>query len=65
MTVSGMTPRLDTRLLASKAAVSPEAMRAQITAFASLGTEIWDRLGDITTPTLVATGTHDVMIPTS
>ncbi len=54
--------RLDTRLGASHAAVAPEAITAQRAAISSFGTGVWDRLGELTLPVLVANGAHDVMI---
>ena len=54
--------RLDTRLDDSHVAVSPEAIRAQLAAIGSLDSAIWDRLGELELPVLVANGAHDVMI---
>ncbi len=54
--------RLDTRLTDSHAAVAPEAVDAQRAAISSFGTSVWDRLGELTLPVLVANGAHDVMI---
>src|SRR5262245_44593306 len=54
--------RLDTRLTVSRAAVAPEAVRAQLAAIAAFsGTGIWDRLGEFTLPVLVANGARDVI----
>jgi pimeloyl-ACP methyl ester carboxylesterase len=55
--------RLDTRLTGSHAAVAPEVAGAQLDAIHSLGTGVWDRLGELTMPVLVANGAHDVMVP--
>jgi pimeloyl-ACP methyl ester carboxylesterase len=55
--------RLDTRLDVSHAAVAPEASEAQVAAIGSYGTVVWDRLGELTHPVLVANGAHDVMVP--
>ena len=41
----------------------PEASEAQATAIGSYGTGVWDRLGELTQPVLVANGAHDVMVP--
>ncbi len=54
--------RLDTRLADSHAAVAPEAVNAQRAASSSFGTGVWERLGELTLPVLVANGAHDVMI---
>jgi pimeloyl-ACP methyl ester carboxylesterase len=54
--------RLDTRLSESHADVAPEAVAAQRAAISSFGTGVWDQLGDLTLPVLVANGAHDVMI---
>jgi pimeloyl-ACP methyl ester carboxylesterase len=54
--------RLDTRLGESRAIVAPEAIAAQRAAISSFGTGVWDRLGELTLPVLVANGAHDVMI---
>lgn len=54
--------RLDTRLQRTGAAVSPVAVKAQVAALGSLGLALWDRLGELTLPVLVANGAHDVMI---
>jgi pimeloyl-ACP methyl ester carboxylesterase len=54
--------RLDTRLSESHADVAPEAVQAQLAAISSFGTGVWDRLGELTLPVLVANGAHDVMI---
>lgn len=54
--------RLDTRLSKSQAAVAPEAIAAQRAAISSFGTGVWDRLGELTLPVLVANGAHDVMV---
>lgn len=54
--------RLDTRLSESLAVVAPEAVAAQRAAFSSFGTGVWDQLGELTLPVLVANGSHDVMI---
>jgi len=53
--------RLDTCLDASHAVVAPEAIEAQRAAFSSFGIGVWDRLGKLTLPVLVANGAHDVM----
>jgi pimeloyl-ACP methyl ester carboxylesterase len=55
--------RLDTRLTESHAEVAPEVAAAQLAAIRSLGTEVWDRLAELTLPVLVANGAHDVMVP--
>lgn len=54
--------RLDTRLAVSHAEVSPKAVQAQLAAIRSFGTGVWDRLGELSLPVLVANGSHDVMI---
>jgi pimeloyl-ACP methyl ester carboxylesterase len=54
--------RLDTRLDASHAVVLPDAIAAQAAAISAFGSGVWDRLGAITIPVLVANGAHDVMI---
>ncbi len=54
--------RLNTRLTASHAEVSPQAVEAQLAAIRSFGTGVWDRLGELTLPVLIANGLHDVMI---
>jgi hypothetical protein len=54
--------RLNTRLTASHAEVSPKAVQAQLAAIRSFGTGMWDRLGELTLPVLIANGPHDVMI---
>ena len=61
---TGMHPatRLDTRLSESHADVAPEAVDAQRAAISSFGTDVWDRLAELTLPVLVANGAHDVMI---
>jgi pimeloyl-ACP methyl ester carboxylesterase len=53
--------RLDTRLLASGATVSPEAVKAQMVAIGSFA-GFYDRLEELTLPVLVVNGAHDVMI---
>jgi pimeloyl-ACP methyl ester carboxylesterase len=54
--------RLDARLAGSHVEVAPEAIAAQSAAFTAFGTGVWDRLGELTLPVLVANGAHDVMI---
>ena len=54
--------RLDTRLNGSHVEVAPEAVAAQNAAIAAFGTGVWDRLGELTLPVLVANGAHDVMV---
>src|SRR5207245_2266323 len=54
--------RLDTRLSESHAGVVREAVAAQRAAISSFGTGVWDRLGELRLPVLVANGAHDVMI---
>ena len=54
--------RLNTRLTASHAEVSPKAVQAQLAAIRSFGTGVWDRLGELTLPVLIANSPHDVMI---
>jgi pimeloyl-ACP methyl ester carboxylesterase len=54
--------RLDARLTGAHVEVAPEAIAAQSAAFAAFGTGVWDRLGELTLPVLVANGAHDVMI---
>lgn len=53
--------RLRTRLGASQAAVSPEAVRGQLTALATFEGH-WKRLDELSIPVLLANGTEDVMI---
>ncbi len=54
--------RLAARLSGSHVEVAPEAIAAQNAAIAAFGTGVWDRLGELTLPVLVANGAHDVMI---
>jgi pimeloyl-ACP methyl ester carboxylesterase len=54
--------RLDARLSGSHVEVAPEAIAAQRAALAAFRTGVWDRLGELTLPVLVANGAHDVMI---
>lgn len=54
--------RLDARLSGSRVEVAPQAIAAQNAAIAAFGTGVWDRLGELTLPVLVANGAHDVMI---
>lgn len=55
--------RLDDRVLSPEhVPVSIETMQAQLAIIASTGSSIWDRLGEVTIPTLVANGAHDRMI---
>ncbi len=57
--------RLDTRLLASQAAVSEEGGRTQLGAilgWAGGDDTAWERLGELTMPVLVSNGAHDVMV---
>lgn len=55
--------RLQARTLSSEhTAVSADTMRAQLAVIASTGSSVWDRLGQITIPVLVANGAHDRMI---
>ncbi|MBI5341569.1 MAG: alpha/beta hydrolase [Mycolicibacterium rufum] len=55
--------RLDARTLsADHVPVSLETMQAQLAVIASTGSSIWDRLGELTIPVLVANGAHDRMI---
>lgn len=44
------------------APVSPETMQAQLAVIASTGSSVWDRLGEVRIPVLVANGAHDRMI---
>lgn len=53
--------RIDTRLLQTKAEVSPEAVAAQLAAIRSFA-GLWDRVPELILPVLVANGVHDVMI---
>ena len=46
----------------SHAEVSPKAVQAQLAAIRSFGTGVWDRLGELSLPVLVANGSQDVMI---
>jgi pimeloyl-ACP methyl ester carboxylesterase len=55
--------RLDTRLGVAHVDVAPEAVEAQVAAVGAYGTGVWDRLGELTQPVLVANGAHDVMVP--
>ncbi|WP_416264004.1 alpha/beta fold hydrolase [Curtobacterium flaccumfaciens pv. flaccumfaciens] len=55
--------RLDVRLEASGAAVSPEATRSSIDAIRSFGAGVFDRLSEISGPVLIEAGAHDVMAP--
>ena len=54
--------RLDGRLGGSHVEVAPEAVAAQSAAIGAFGTGVWDRLGGLTLPVLVANGAHDVMV---
>src|SRR5260370_31983294 len=54
--------RLDARLSRAHVEVASEAIAAQNAAFAAFWTGVWDRLGELTLPVLVANGGHDVMI---
>ncbi len=54
--------RLDARLSGAHVEVAPAAIVAQSAAFAAFGTGVWDRLGELTLPVLVANGAHDVLI---
>lgn len=55
--------RLDDRVLSPEhVPVSIETMQAQLAVIASTGSRVWDRLGEVTIPTLVANGAHDRMI---
>src|SRR5260370_41656815 len=56
--------RLDTRLSESHAAVAPAVVDAQRAAISSFGTGVWDRLGELILPVLVANGGRDVMLDT-
>ncbi|BBX35666.1 hypothetical protein MMAGJ_49480 [Mycolicibacterium mageritense] len=42
--------------------VSLETMQAQLAVIGSTGSSVWDRLGEVTIPVLVANGAHDRMI---
>lgn len=58
--------RLDTRLTASRAVVSPPGVRAQQAAtrrWASNEDAAWDHLHELSLPVLAVNGAHDVMIP--
>jgi len=55
--------RLDVRLEASGAAVSPEATRSSIDAIRSFGAGVFDRFSEISGPVLIGAGAHDVMAP--
>ncbi|UVO12528.1 alpha/beta hydrolase [Mycobacterium sp. SVM_VP21] len=55
--------RLDARTQAAgHVPVSLETMKAQLAVIASTGSRVWDRLGEIAIPALVANGAHDRMI---
>ncbi|HEY6313722.1 MAG TPA: alpha/beta hydrolase [Streptosporangiaceae bacterium] len=54
--------RLDARLSGAHVEVTPAAVAAQNAAFAAFGTGVWERLGELTLPVLVASGAHDVLI---
>lgn len=54
--------RLDARLSGAHVEVAPAAVGAQNAAIAAFGTGVWDRLGELTLPVLVASGAHDVLI---
>ncbi|AWT57604.1 alpha/beta fold hydrolase [Mycolicibacterium smegmatis] len=55
--------RLDSRAASAEhVPVSIETMQAQLKVIASTGSSVWDRLGDIAIPVLVANGAHDRMI---
>ena len=54
--------RLDARLTCAHVEVAAEAIAAQSAAFAAFGTGVWDRLGELTLPVLVANGAHDLLI---
>jgi pimeloyl-ACP methyl ester carboxylesterase len=53
--------RLATRLNASQAALSPEALKGQLTAIATFP-GWWERLDELAIPVLLANGTQDVMV---
>ncbi|MFI9507996.1 alpha/beta fold hydrolase [Nocardia sp. NPDC052566] len=58
--------RLDARLTASRSTVGPDAVTAQLTALRSFSAgadALYPRLAEITAPTFVANGFHDVMVP--
>ncbi len=55
--------RLDARTQAADhAPVSLETMKAQLAAIGSTGSSVWDGLGGVSIPVLVANGAHDRMI---
>lgn len=55
--------RLDARVSqADHVPVSIDTMKAQLAVIASIGSSVWDRLGEVTIPVLVANGAHDRMI---
>lgn len=55
--------RLEDRALSPEhVPVSLETMQAQLAVIASTGSSVWDRLGEVTIPVLVANGAHDRMI---
>ena len=55
--------RLDARTQsADHVPVSLDTMKAQLSVIASTGSSIWDRLGEVEIPVLVANGAHDGMI---
>ncbi|WP_420109566.1 alpha/beta fold hydrolase [Mycolicibacter arupensis] len=55
--------RLDARTReADHVPVSLETMQAQLAVIASTGSRVWDRLGEVSIPVLVANGAHDRMI---
>jgi pimeloyl-ACP methyl ester carboxylesterase len=57
--------RIDRRLADSKAAVRPETVKAQAQAIGAWGAgkdSALPRLGEISAPTLVANGVHDIMV---
>lgn len=55
--------RLDARTQsADHVPVSLDTMKAQLSVIASTGSSIWDRLGEVEIPVLVANGAHDRMI---
>lgn len=55
--------RLDARALSDDhVPVSLATMQAQLAVIGSTGSSLWDRLGEVTIPVLVANGAHDHMI---
>jgi pimeloyl-ACP methyl ester carboxylesterase len=56
--------RLHTRLSESRASISDTAVDGQRAATFAFGAGVWNRLGELTLPVLVANGARDILIDT-